>query len=1046
VNCPNCDRRSPPGSLACDVCGTAFQPGNGSKSARNAIDPVSRSERRPATAVFCDLINSVGLSVELDPDDLMQMLERYHILCDDIVADRGGFLAQFMGDGVLAYFGYPHAHEDDAATAVYAALDILAAVQEMDASSDVSLQIRIGVATGLVTVRDRISRANNRTAEITGRIPNLAARLQSVARPGTILISDETRRVTRGRFSYDDAGTFSLKGFTQPIRAWQVTGPDTAVSRFHARLQGEPTPFVGRQSELRKLHRIWHKVLAGEGQVVQLIGEPGIGKSRLTERFDTDLANVAAPRIRWFCSPQHQDSPFYPIIDQIRRAAEISAKSPPQDSIEKLTRLLSQPEPPDATTLAIFASLLSIDWGDASPLDQMTPEKRKELTLAALLAQSMRLGSTEPLFLIVEDAHWIDASTLELLDRMVHDFSQRRGLILMTSRPEFKPRWSSSRWVTTIALDRLDAAGAGEICAHVAAGTLPPDLVTQVLERSDGVPFYVEELTRAVVESREAAGRVSTDANTGRAAIPLSLHDSLVARLDRLGPALQIANIGAVIGRQFSYELLAAVAGQPDQALRSAFGVLKRSGVVKQSGIPPASTYLFRHALMRDAAYDSMIKSDRQTLHARVAATLEARFPELRDTQPEVLAYHLSQSAAPVTAIPYWLAAGHRATARAANLEAIDHYNAALALIELLPDDIARIQQELSCLIPLAVSLSAWHGYAAEEVRVVLTRARTVCSLMGDAAPLFPVLHGLCKFWMVRGDEVAAEELARSCVRIGETSGHAPYIVEADASLAYILQDTGQLDDRLLFHLDRAVRVYDENEEACRVVASEANAKTSALIVAPIARFVRGDYAGAEKSAQAALDWARSLDRPFDMAITCTFLANYWIWRKDYAQAKHMAEQAVQLSETYGFGVWLLSARAHLAIAMGHLGQIRQARELMLATLAAWKKAGCAVIVGFFTSHLALFEAQMGQPDEALRLADTSIDLIVQHHDFVYLSVAHLIRARILAKAAPSDTARVRAELRKALSIARSQGARAIEADILAEQAAFVGSEVQMAD
>ncbi|WP_158258694.1 AAA family ATPase [Rhodopila globiformis] len=1045
MNCPRCNRQSPPDSLVCVACGFAFQSANSARQLRNVGDSINRSERRPATAVFCDLIDSVGLSVKLDPEDLMQTLERYHIVCDNIVADRGGFLAQFMGDGVLAYFGYPHAHEDDAATAVYAAFDILDAVRTMDADAEMPLQIRIGIATGLVTVRDRVSRANRRMAEITGRIPNLAARLQSVAQPGTIMISDETRRVTRGLFNYEDAGSLSLKGFTQPVRAWRVTGPDTAISRFHARLQGEPTPFVGRQPELGKLLRIWRRMLAGEGQVVQVIGDAGIGKSRLAECFDHELAGDPAPRIRWFGSPQHEDSPFHPVIEQFTRAARIGAKDPPPIAIEKLTRLLSHPQPPEPMTLAIFAALLSIPGAVTSPLDAMTPGKRKELTLAALVAELVRLSDAGPFILFVEDAHWIDASTLELLDLIVRNLPAQRCLVFVTARPEFKARWTSFRFVTTLGLDRLDAAGAGEICAHVAAGTLPPELVAQVIERSDGIPFYLEELTRSVVESREATGPASID-GAEPDVIPLSLHDSLVARLDRLGPARRIASIGAVIGRQFSYELLFAVAAWPEQMLRSALGVLKRSGVVRQAGNPPASTYLFRHALMRDAAHDSIIKSERQNLHGQVAATLEARFPEVRDSQPEVLAYHLSQTATPVAALPYWIAAGRRAAARAANREAIEHYNEALKLIDLLPDETTRLQQELSCLIPLALSLSARHGYAADEVRDVLMRARAICSWMGDTAPLFPVLHGLCKLWTVRGDAVAAEELARTCVRIGEQSGHIPYIVEADASLAFILRLTGQLGDELLFRIDRAVRLYEQNEAACSVVASEANAKTSALIVAPITRFLRGDDLGAETSAQALSAWVQSLNRPFDQAIASTFLASYAISRKDYGRAKHEAERAIQVSESCGFGTWLLSARAHLAIALGHLGQVRQARDLLLAALADWKKAGCSTLSGFFTSHLALFYAETDRHDEALRMADASIDLIIRYHDFAYLAGAHLVRARVLARARAPDRARVASELRMALSIARSQGAVPTEAEALAELAALSMPEAQMAD
>lgn len=1033
MNCPNCNRRTLPGAVACSACGLILPIGGAAKGKRDAVKTASKPERRPMTVLFSDLVNSVGLSNELDAEELMRLLDRYLTLCDDIVTERGGFLAKFMGDGVLAYFGYPNADEDNAANAVNAGLDIVVAVREMDVATEVSLQARIGIATGLVLISDRISRANRRSTEIVGRIPNLAARLQSVARPDTVVISDATRRVTRGFFSYQDLGKVSLKGFAQPVQAWEVKASDAAVTRFQARLQGEPSPFVGRRAEFELLQRLWANARDGQGQVVEILGEPGMGKSRLTERFDEHLALDPAPRIRWFCAPQHADSAFYPVAQQLERAASITREDTASDRIGKLIRLLAQSGPPDPTTLAVFAELLSISVDGPSPLNAMTPEKRKELTMNALLALSMRLCAVGPLIILVEDAHWIDATTLELLDLVVQHIDDQPALLIVTARPDFKPSWARRKHVTLMNLTRLDSASAGEVCAHVAAGTLPLQVVEQLIERSDGIPFYVEELTRAVVESLEMSGNEKADAGAAEASIPLSLHDSLVARLDRLGSAREIANIGAVIGRQFDYELLAAVAAKPTSTLRSALGALKRSGVVNQTGSPPASRYLFRHVLMRDAAYDSMMSTDRQALHSQVAAALQTNFPDLRDAEPEVVAYHLTRSSAPADAIPYWQKAGQKATARGGNVEAIGHYNAALELVKLLPDDVARVQQELSCLLPLAVSLAASQGYAADEVRDVLTRARAICSLMGDASPLFPVLHGLSKFWSVRGDQVAAEELIRSCVKIGEQTGDPRYIVEADATLSYVLYVTAQLGEQLLFHIERAPRLYDENEAACQEISSEANAKTSALSVAPVALYVMGDGVGAERAYQKALVWARSLNRPFDLAHTLCFTTLYLIWRKDYLQAKREAEEAVAICEAYGFVVWLQCARAYLAVATGHLGQIQEARELLVAAMAAWKKAGCNTLLGFLSSHLALFEAAAGRLDDALNLADQAIELTIQQHDFIYLPTAHRVRASILAKFPTPDFALVAAELRKALAIARSQRSAAIEAEIVAE-------------
>jgi tetratricopeptide (TPR) repeat protein len=567
----------------------------------------------------------------------------------------------------------------------------------------------------------------------------------------------------------------------------------------------------------------------------------------------------------------------------------------------------------------------------------------------------------------------------------------------------------------------------------VAAGRLPPNVAAELVDRSDGNPFYMEELTRSVVESLE--GTHGEPASGAR--IPLSLHESLVARLDRLGSARRIVDIGAVIGRQFDYELAAAVASASAAALRSMLAAVKRSGLIGQTGTPPASRYLFRHVLTRDAAYEAMVKPDRRALHDQVATALRTKFPELRDTEPEVTAYHLANGASPTSAIPYWEKAGQKFAARGGHVEAVAHYRAALALVTLLPEGLERLQQELSCLLPLAVSLASSQGYAADEVKDVLTRAREICGLMGDASPLFPVLHGLSKFWTVRGDQVVAEELIRTCAKIAEQAGNPLYVVESDATLAYVLTITGQLGDELALLIARGPRIYDENESVCRQNWSEANAKTSALSVAPAALHLMGDAAGADRAYHQALAWARSLDRPFDLAHTLCFTAAYQIARNEFRQALREAEEAAAICETHGFGVWLQSAHAYKAIAMARLGEVEAARTLMVATLAEWKNAGCNTLLGFFTSQLSLIEVELGHFDVALKLAKQAIELDDRFHDFVHLPGAHQTLARVLARRPRPDFRGAEAALRAALGIARSQGARAAEADILAELAAM---------
>jgi len=1002
----------------CPSCGRSLTPVRAARRARAASGAPPATERRPLTVMFCDIVDSVALSQRLDPEDLMALIERYQTVCDDIVSDRGGFLAKFMGDGVLAYFGYPRADEDDAANAVHSALDIVAAVRELKREQNIALEARVGIASGLVVLRGRVSRSRQRTVEVVGRILNLASRLQSSAPPGGVLIADATRKVTRGFFSYRDLGPVSLRGFPEPVRAWQVEDSNPAVSRFQARLIGQPTPFVGRRAELQALEKGWAKAQKGRGQVVELIGDAGLGKSRLTQEFDRRLGAAAAARVHLQCSPERVNSAFRPIALQLERAAGFVRRDSAATRLVKLGRLLNWPRTPDPMTAAIFSALLGIPQAAPTPLDALTPEKQRELTIDALLQLAFGWSSSGPLLLIVDDSHWIDASTLEVIDRLIAATAKRPVLTVVAARPEFVSPWRGAEAATLVTLARLDAESAGAVCAHVAAGALPPKLIGELVDRSGGIPFYMEELTRLLVE-RTTGG--SDEAES--ALIPISLHDSLVARLDRLGPARRYANIGAIVGRHFSHDLMAAVANAPLAQTRAAMGALKRAGLIGQTGAGEATRYFFRHVLMRDAAYESMLRPERRSLHQQVAAVLQAKFPELCEAEPETLAQHLEQGAEPFAAIPHWIAAGGKAAGRGGHAEATAHYRAALALIEQLPMGVERLQAELGCLLPLGVSLAAARGYAADEVRDVLTRAREICGLMGDAAPLFPVLHGLSKFWTVRGDQVQAEELIRTCARIAEETQAPLYLVESDATLVYVLSVSGQFGQEILTRAKRAPQVYDANEAVCRHNWSEANAKTSALSVAPNVFLCMGDLEAARQAYVQALAWARELDRPFDIAHTLCFTASYLVESGDYAQALKESREAIAICEAHGFGVWLLSARAYHAMALGGLGELDAARQLLMDTMAAWRRAGCGSLLGLFNRHLALIEMRRGRFAEALELADEAIALDRKHHDFVFLPGAYAARGVILSQRPKPDCKAAELDFLRGIEIAKGQGA-----------------------
>jgi class 3 adenylate cyclase/tetratricopeptide (TPR) repeat protein len=984
------------------------------------------------TALFADLVNSVGIAVRLDPEELMRIRDSYLECCDQIITERAGYLAQFLGDGILAYFGYPRATEDDAANAVSAGLAILDAVGRLDVAPEAPLQARVGIAAGLVVVSERVSRARDRTVELVGKMPNLAARLQSIARPGALVIADSTRRVTRGRFTYNDLGMVSLKGYTKPIQAWEVTQSSTIASRYRARLQGEPLPFVGREGELDILVRSWGKARAGRGQVVEIIGEPGIGKSRLIETLEQRLAGDRPIRVRWFCSPQHGDSAFYPVIEQLERAASIKRQDPVTARFDKLRRLIGQFDESDGTNLAAFAALLSIPLDGPSVLDTLTPEKRKEVTMAALLALFAKLSVTGPVIMIVEDLHWADATTLELLQLIVQRTGECPALLIITTRPESRPRWTNGSFVT-LNLERLDTDSSEQLCKHAAGIALPDSVLRQIIERADGIPLYVEELTRTVVESLESGEDETSDRSIDVAtAIPLSLHDSLVARLDRLGPARQLADIGAVIGRRFSYDLLSAIAAKPDAELRSSLQQLTRSGLVSQSGLPPTSSYLFRHALIRDAAYDSLLRTDRQILHGRIGAALRDKSPDLVETQPEMAAYHLSQSGAPAEAIPYWEKAGQRAASRAAHADAAVHYSAAVDLVRKQDEGIERAGRELSLLIPLAISLTSSRGYAVDEVGDVLTQARNICDRLGNVSTLYPILRGLCAFHIVRGDLDIAEELARRCIRIGEETAHIPYLIEGDTVLGYVLHGRGELEQARV-HLERAVRLYDENQDSGLVFPTAQDPKIASACLLAVTTHFQGDMAAAAARYEQSVAWARMLNRPFELVYALAYASYYCTLNKRYLQAKAFAEEAVNISQTHGFGHWHDLSQLGLGAAIAHLGPVEEAIRILESSLAKLDLTGCKYHVCFGVGELASCYATADRLELARTTIDTAIHKAANIGDRVHLCRLHRIRADIMAKAPKPAWDQVEQELRQAISIAQSQGAATLEAEVRAQ-------------
>jgi predicted ATPase/class 3 adenylate cyclase len=723
------------------------------------------AERRQLTVVFFDLVGSTALSVQLDPEELREILRTYRGSIAAVVQRFDGHIAQHLGDGVLAYFGWPRSHEHQAERAVRAGFAALEAIKALSARGGVTLSGRIGIATGLVVVGEQA--AHDETA--VGETPNLAARLQGAATPGSIVIEQTTRHLLGNLFEYEPLSDFALKGFANHIRAYKVLGESRVENRFEAFHSSALTPLVGREEEMQMLLQRWERAKSGTGQLVVLSGEAGIGKSRLVATLVRRIHDEPHTELRYFCSPHHRDSALHPIASQLERAAAFERDDAPAVKLDKLEALF-EPGPNALEDRHLVAELLRLpDIGRYPPL-QLTPQQRKQKTFDALLRQLALLTARRPVLEVFEDVHWIDPTSQDALDRTIDRIRELPVLLIVTCRPEFVPPWVGQPGVTMMNLSRLDRRdGIALIRQVVGSERLSNDVIMGIAERTDGVPLFAEELTKAVLEAGDRgdhATRALTPAPVNT--VPAVLYSSLMARLDRLGSAKDVAQISAAIGRECSYELLAAVSDLGEESLLEAIGKLTASGLMIARGSPPDSAYLFKHALVQDAAYGTMLISRRQQLHGRIAELIESRFPDRAAREPELLARHFAEAKLSERAIPYWIKAGRHAAERSANLEAIRHLSQALEAMPLLPESEARDRQELVGQTALGTSLISVHGYAAPQTGAAYTRARQLSQRLGDRDGLYATLGGEFSYYFVRADQSMMRHLTQEAKTIAD--------------------------------------------------------------------------------------------------------------------------------------------------------------------------------------------------------------------------------------------------------------------------------------
>jgi class 3 adenylate cyclase/DNA-binding winged helix-turn-helix (wHTH) protein/predicted ATPase len=973
--CPCCGHAGNRGTLFCTACGKPL-----TRSVPIAGSPLSapqgelQAERRHLTLLFCDLVDSTPLAAHLDPEELREVVQAYHAVCAQVIERFDGHIAQYLGDGLLVYFGYPRAHEDDAQRAVRVGLGILEALgplrKRLQREQGVSLAVRVGIHTGLVVVGDMGEGARHERLAL-GEAPNLAARLQGIAPPDTVLISATTARLVQGWFVCEALGNQTLKGFTAPMPVYRVLRESGVQSRLDMVSATGLTPLVGREREVELLLERWEHTKEGVGQVVVLSGEAGIGKSRLVRAVQDRLAGEPYTRLECRCSPYAQQSALYPVINLGRRLLQWQRDEPPEVTLGKLEAALAPYDVSLPEVVPLLASLLSLPLSDRYAALQLTPERQKQKTLEVILALLLARAAQQPVLFIVEDLHWIDPSTLELLTLFIDQGPAPRILTLLTGRPEFPIPWGIGAHVTSLILGRLPPTQVEQMIDRVTGGKrLPAEVRQQVVSKTDGIPLFVEELTKMVLESgrlREQADHYELLGPLHSLAIPTTLHDSLMARLDRLANAKEVAQVGATLGRAFPYELLQAVSPWDEQRLQHALTQLVDVELLDQRGVPPRATYVFKHALIQETAYQSLLKSKRQQYHRQTVHILEQRFPEVAETRPELLAYYCTEAGLPAQALPYWQRAGQRAVERSANVEAISHFTKGLELLKALPETPERVQQELTLQLAIGAPLLLIKGSTASEVAQAYARAQELCQEVGNSPQRFSALIGLWRFYFSQARLLTARDLAEQCFALAQHLHDPVSLQEAHLALGSTLIHLGEwLPARA--HLEQGVALYDPNLCRSRAFSRGTDPGVVCLSRGAWTLWMLGYADQALTMSHKALSLAQELSHASSLAFALFFAAVLRQCRREARRVQEHAEAMLALSTEHGFVQWISAGVLLRGWALTQQGMVEEGITQIQQGHNAWLALRNELGKTQILARLAEAYGKVGRTEEGLRV------------------------------------------------------------------------------
>jgi class 3 adenylate cyclase/predicted ATPase len=991
----------------------------------------SEAEHRQLTVMFVDLVGSTALANRLDVEELRDLLARYQNVVSREVARHEGHIARFMGDGVLVYFGYPAARENDAERAVRSGLAIRDALSRERFSSG-PLVVRIGVATGRVVVGDLVGEGTAQEQAVVGDTPNLAARLQAFAAPGAIVIASATRNLLRGLFDLEPLGPQRFKGFPEPLTCWRVVGERTVESRFEGTHGGRLSPFVGRDEELLLLEERWSRARDGEGQIVLLIGQAGIGKSRLMHALSERLAGTTHARLSYQCSPHHTISALHPIIAHLERGAGFVTEDSADAKRGKLESLLRRASNDVAEALPLIGSLLSLPAPEGGADLDLDARRRKQRTLEALLNQVAGLAARDPVLLIFEDAHWADPTSLELLEQLIDRVRDSRVLAIVSGRPEFKPAWVSHSNVTQMTLNRLRRRHSAQIVADLTGGkALPRAVVDEIVVRTDGIPLFAEELTKTVLESgllEDAGDHLVLMADIASLAIPGTLHDSLMARLDRLGPVKEVAQVGAAIGREFSHRLLAAVSSLHEHDLARAIGELMHADLVFRRGSPPDATYVFKHALVRDTAYASLLRAKRRLIHQGIATALASQSRESSNISPELVAEHYTEAGLGEQAISYWQEAGRRAAERVADVEARAHLERALKLLKELPESRARDERELELLILLGPVLMNAEGSSSRAVHDTYVRARELCDRTGERARRFPVIWGLWSHLTHSGAiESAVDLVHEELFEIAESLGNEDFMLQAHHAA---WSGKGWLADHsaVVAHANDALALYDvRRHRAHAFTYGGHDPGMCAAAESAIALWLLGFPNQAAERVDLGLQLARAVTHTFTTAHALAFVGHLHLMCREAARGLKTADELIAFCEQHGLSLWRANGLAVRGWALSHMGRASEGIADLRAAIRQRQAAGARARVPLHLAVLAHALAQAGETTEAHAAIEEAVSAMNKSGERTWETFVPWIKGEVYMSGPRPDPERAEACYLDACEVARRQGARSME-------------------